>query len=152
MTTYYDGPEALVDERVLVVRDEPALTFRIGEVGSPYVIKAAVHWVESMLSQVFGCLFLVALAAWPAARRPETFIFGAVVIAGASAAIAAWRRLRARAFELRATYQGMEIVLLSSGRQANLSRIAQALAGAEKAHLQKLGQNFGDGHSRDRAA
>jgi len=123
----YDGPDALVTDRVLVIRTRPPQTLWMSGIDRPHVVSQPLSPAQASLIHVLGVAALLILAIWPATRRAEAFVVGAVIMAVAALALAALHRRRPRHYTLCCVYRDECIELLSGTNRSELARIARAI-------------------------
>lgn len=150
---FYDTADALVDSRVLVIRAcVPSRSFAVEDLEDIRIVRCATDPLRSITAHAASVTIMVALAASPATRRPLAFLAGTAVIVVAFVALGAVRTLRPRLYELRASYAGMQIVLLTSRQRSALVEVVDALTRAHELRLREIRQSFGSGRSPGTAA
>jgi hypothetical protein len=126
----YDGPAALVTDRVLVIRTRPPQTLWTNRINRPCVVPEPLSPTRAGLTHALGATALLVLAIWPATRRPEAFLIGAIVVAVSAFALAAARRKQPRYYTLCCIYEDKCVELLAATDRNELVRIARAIQDA----------------------
>jgi len=123
----YDGPDALLTDRILVIRTRPQQTLWTSRINRPEVVSQPLSPMQAGLIHVLGVTALLILAIWPATRRPEAFVIGAAVMTVATLALTAARRRQPRRYTLCCIYEDKCVELLTGTDRGELARIARAI-------------------------
>lgn len=126
----YDGPDALVTSRLLLIRTRPSQTLWTDRINRPRVVAEPLTPTQVALIQVTVLIILVFLVIWPATRRPAAFVVAAAVMVAAAAMLATARRRRR--YTLCCEYEDRRIDLLTSTNRGELKRISKAILAADR--------------------
>jgi hypothetical protein len=127
MRTYYRGPDVLITREAFVRRTAPQRIFVIRDLHHVVMVRGELDPARSTTAHVAGGALVLVAASWPMLDKPATFAAAALVIALPSmAGIACWR-MRPRRWELRAGYQGHEVILYASADITTFNQVSRGL-------------------------
>jgi Family of unknown function (DUF6232) len=125
--SYYRGPDALVTSEKFVWRTAPARVFAIRELRKVGIVRAADDDGRSTSAHVAGGSVILVAATWPVWDTPQLVALGALIIAVPGVVAAACWRMRPQAWELRATYRGMDVILYASSDVRVFNQVSRGL-------------------------
>lgn len=123
--TYYRGPDAVVTSEVFVWRTAPAQIFAIRELRNVGIARCGADSGRPHTMHAAGGS-VIAVAAWPTLDTPTLVAVGLLVVA-LPGAVAAYRRLRPRLWELHGTYRDATVILYASTDARVFNQVARAL-------------------------
>jgi hypothetical protein len=127
MRIYYRGPDILITEEAFVRRAAPQQIFLIRELHNAVIARGDVGRARPHTLHIGGAALIMVVAAWPILDTPAAFAAAALIVAVPGAAVIAGRRLTPRRFELRATYQGHEVMLFASSDETTFNQVGRGL-------------------------
>jgi hypothetical protein len=127
MRTYYRGPDILITDEAFIRRTAPRQVFLIRELRNVVIARGDSDRSRPRTLHIGGGAVILAAAAWPILDTPAAFAAAALIFAVPGAAVLAGRRLTPRRFELRATYQGREVVLFGSSDETTFNQVGRGL-------------------------
>jgi len=127
MRTYYEGPDALITENHFVWRTDPVRAYVIGDLREVRLVQRGMGGSRTVL--VTAAAAAVALIVAPGWLLIDTTVGRLVVLgaAGAAVTLATVTRRSMHQWELRATYQGREVVVYSSVEARTFNQVVRAL-------------------------
>jgi hypothetical protein len=123
--TYYSGPDAVVTSELFVWLTQPPRIFAIRELRNVGIARCGADFGRPHTMHAAGGS-VIAAAAWP---TPDTTILIAIglLVVGLPIAVAAYRRLRPRLWELHGTYRHATVILYASTDTRVFNQVARAL-------------------------
>jgi len=149
MPTYYRGPDVLITHKVFVVWEPQPQAFRINELRDVYRVRGDLHPVRMITAHVAGAAIVVAAASWPFLTSPAEYIAAVVFVATPSLASGTAWRLRPRAYELRATYRQLDVLLYSSTDVRTFGQVTRGLIRALDHRRYRIEQTLASRDSAD---
>jgi hypothetical protein len=134
MRTYYRGPDVLITHEVFVRRTAPEQTFPIRDLHHVVMIRGELDHAWPAPAHVAGGAAILVMAGWPLLDNPAAYAVAVVLVAVPGAAGIAHRRMRPRTWQLRARYDGREVVLFASADTRTFNQVGRALQRAIEAH------------------
>ena len=127
MRTYYDGPDALVTGQYFVWRTEPVRAFLIGDLRQIHLVQRGMGGSRIVLvAAAAAALALVAGPGWLLADSTA----GRIVVLGAAGAAVTLAPLTRRSmlrWEVRAVYQGRDVIVYTCPEARTFNQVTRAL-------------------------
>jgi hypothetical protein len=134
MRTYYRGPDVLINHEAFVRRTAPGQTFPIRDLQHVVMIRGNLDPPWPAPIHVAGGAAILVMAGWPLLESPAAYAAAALLVAVPAAAGLAYSRMRPRPWELRARYEGRDVVLFASADTRTFNQVSRALQRAIEAH------------------
>jgi hypothetical protein len=127
MRTYYRGPDVLITDQAFVWRTGRQRVYLVRDLQHVVMIRGDLDPARSVSAHVAGGALILVGAAWPLLDNPVAMIVATlVVVMPVTASIVSWRR-RPRLWELRATYEGQQVVLFASADLRTFNQVGRGL-------------------------
>jgi hypothetical protein len=127
MRTYYRGPDVLITEEAFVRRTAPARIYLIRELHQVVMVRGDLDPARPNSAHIAGGALVVVAAAWPLLNNPAAVMAAALIVVVPGAATIAYRRMNPRPWELRARYEGHEVVLYASADARTFNQVGRGL-------------------------
>jgi hypothetical protein len=127
MRTYYRGPDILITDEAFIRRAAPQQIFAIRGLRDVVIARGDSDASRPRTLHIGAGALILAAVAWPILDTPAAFAAAALIMAVPGAAILAGRRLAPRRFELRATYQGQDVLLFASSDETTFNQVGRGL-------------------------
>jgi hypothetical protein len=127
MRIYYRGPDVLITQEAFVRRTAPRRIFVIRDLHHVVMIRGDLDPARSTSAHVAGGALVLVAASWPLVDNPAAVAAAALIVTlPGVAGIACWR-MRPRRWELRADYQGHEVILYASADITTFNQVSRGL-------------------------
>ncbi len=134
MRTYYRSLDVVITGVAFVRRTEPAGIYLIRELHQVVMTRGEPDPARSATALAAGAGALMSIAAWHLLDTPGAYAAAAMIATvPAVAGITCWR-LKPRTWELRATYEGHEVLLFSSSDAQTFHQVGRGLRRAIEDH------------------
>lgn len=134
MRTYYRGPDVLITHEAFVRRTAPQQLFLIRELHHVVMIRGDLDPARVTSVHVAGGAAILVTVGWPLLDHPAAYAAAVLLVAVPAAAGIAYRRMRPRAWELRAWHEGREVILFASADIRTFNQVGRALRRAIEDH------------------
>ncbi|MFF5080653.1 DUF6232 family protein [Actinoplanes sp. NPDC000266] len=128
--TYYRGPDAVVTDDYFVWRTTPVRSYVVRDLRNVGQLRAVAEPASSVRVSVAAALTVGVIGAgWTVLEPPHAYAIGlvAVTVPVACTLPSMFRRRGGRAWELHASYRGVEVVLYSCGEERQFNQVKRAL-------------------------
>jgi len=127
--TYYRGPDAVVTDKFFVWQTSPVKSFAVRDLRNVGQVRAIAEPTSSSVKTSVAAAATVGVigAGWTLLQPPQAYAIGMVAVAIPVACVLPSMFRRARGWELRATYRGVDIVLYTCTEERQFNQVKRAL-------------------------